>query len=104
MPDAHRVIVLPQALADLDNIIEYIKQNSPQNALAVFDRLWQATQSLSEFPARFAMHQNPRDPAKAVRGMPVGSFIVYYRVDEKNLTVRILSIRDGRRRRPRPFK
>ena len=104
MPETYRVIVLPTALDDLDHITEHIKRDSPQNALGVFNRIWPACQSLSAFPNRYAVHQHRRDPAKKVRSMPVPPFIVYYRVDESQKTVRLLTIRDGRRRQPQRFR
>ena len=104
MPDTYRVIVTPAALDDLDRLTEYIKQDSPQNALSVFNRLWQACQSLSTFPYRFAIRQNRRDPSQTVRGIPARPFIVYYRIDETLKVVRVLAMRHGHQRQPRRFK
>ena len=104
MPTTYRVIVTPEALDDLDRLTDWIKQSSPQNALIVFNRLWQATQSLDTFPYRFAVRQHRRDPAKTVRAMPVSPHIVHYRIDEIIHTVRVLTIRHGHQRQPRRFK
>ena len=103
MPTTYRVIVTPAALEDLDGLTEYIKRDSPQNALRVFNRLWQACQSLSTFPYRFAIRQNRRDASKTVRAIPVRPFIIYYRVDEKLRVVRVLTMRHGHQRQPRRF-
>jgi addiction module RelE/StbE family toxin len=103
MPAAFRVIVLSEAVADIDHITEYIRQDSPQNAFTVFNRLWEAGQSLSTFPNRFSIYEDQQDRTKAVRAMPVPPFIIYYRVDESSRTVRILAVRDARRRQPTGF-
>jgi len=36
----------------LDDILDYIKHDPPQNAAATFDQLWQACQNLSSLPHR----------------------------------------------------
>jgi plasmid stabilization system protein ParE len=104
MPAAYRVIVLPEAFEDLDRIIDYIKQQSPQNAARVIERLWVATQSLAILPYRYKVHRSNRDPGRTVRSMPVPPFIVYYRVVEAHRTVRVLTVRHGSQRQPRRFK
>jgi plasmid stabilization system protein ParE len=100
----YRVILLPAAFADLDRITDYIKQDSPQNAAVVLDLLWQATQSLSQFPQRYKFHERRRDQALAVHSMPVPPFVVYYRIDEGSAVVRILTVRHGRRKQPKRFR
>src|SRR3954471_23217179 len=97
----YRVIVLPQAIDDLDHITAYIRQSSPQNAALVFARLWAAARSLSALPHRYEIHRYRRYPAKAVRSMAVPPFIIYYRIDETARIVRILTIYHGARRQPR---
>jgi plasmid stabilization system protein ParE len=69
MPTLYRVIVLPEAFDDLDRITDYIKRDSPQNAAAVLDRLWDATQTLSLFPHRYKVREHRRDPSKGSRIM-----------------------------------
>ena len=104
MPQSYRVIVLPEAFADLDRITDYIQQDSPQNAARILDQLWNATRTLDTFPHRYKVHELRRDPAKTVHSMPVPPFIIYYRVDETNRSVRVLTVRHGRRRQPRRFR
>jgi plasmid stabilization system protein ParE len=55
-------------------------------------------------PHRYKVHEHRKDPSLAVRSMPVPPFIVYYRVDDVRLSVRVLSVRHGARRQPRRFK
>jgi plasmid stabilization system protein ParE len=104
MPTAYRVIVLPEAFGDLDRITEFIKHDSPQNAAAMLERLWKATQTLSLFPHRYRVREHRRDPSKAVRSMPVPPFVMYYRIDNALHAVRVLTIRHGRQKQPRRFR
>lgn len=99
----YRVIVSPRAFDDLDEILRYVKQASPANAVKVIDRLWAATRRLNEMPHRYRVVQGFSRPGRAVRRMPVRPYLVYYRIDEANHVVRVLTIRHGHRRRPRRF-
>jgi len=103
MTQRYRIIVLARAFSELDDIIDYIAKRSPQNAAAVIDRLWEAMQSLSEFPHRFKVHAHHRDRAKIVHSMPVGPHLMYFRINEQQYVVRILSVRHGSRKQPRRF-
>ena len=46
-PGSYRVIVSPRAFDGLDRIIDYIKTDSPANAVKVVDRLWESMQRLA---------------------------------------------------------
>jgi plasmid stabilization system protein ParE len=100
MPVVFRVIVLPEAFENLDSILKFIKQDSPQNAGRTIDRLWEATQTLSQFAHRYKIHQRKRRDRPAVRSMPVRPFIIYYAVEESPPTVKVLAIRHGARKPP----
>jgi plasmid stabilization system protein ParE len=104
MTPRFKVIVLSRAFAELDEILEYIAGQSRQNAASMIETLWQAIESLEEFPHRYEIHEHRRDRAKTVRSMPVKKFIVYYRVDDDRHVVRVLSVRHGSRKQPRRLK
>jgi toxin ParE1/3/4 len=103
MPATYRVIILPRVLADLQEIFDYIQRQSPQNAATVAQRLIAAIDALEQLPYRYKVHRPHRAPARIVRSMPMPPYIIYYRVDEKNLAVRIMTIRHGSRRQPNRF-
>jgi toxin ParE1/3/4 len=104
MPDQYRVIMMAEAFEDLDHILEYIKEDSPQNAVQMLDRLWSTCQSLAIFPRRHKIHQHRKVSALTVHSMPAPPYLVYYRVDDNARTVRVLSIRHGARKQPTRFK
>jgi len=104
MPETYRVIIVAEAIDNLNGILEYIKQDSPQNAAKTFNRLWSHCQSLAILPRRHEVHQHRKASALTVHSMPVPPFIVYYRVDDHARTVRVISVRHGAQKQPRRFK
>ena len=101
MPRHYRVTTMPQASSDLENIFEYILQDSPQNAASVLESLLGAIASLSQFPHRYKVHRSARNPGRIIRSMPVPPYVVYYRLIESEQNVQVLTIRHGARRPPR---
>ncbi len=99
----YRVIILPEAYDNLDQILDYIKSESPQNAAKTVDRLWKAAQSLGQFPRRYKVHRRTRRPAQTIRSMPVPPFVIYYHIVENPRTVRILTVRHAARQPPTRF-
>jgi len=104
MPDQYRIIIPPRASTQLIEICSRIEKRSEQNARLVAQQVLDAIDALEFLPHRYRVHEHRRDPALTVRSMPVPPFIVYYRVDDVRLAVRILSIRHGARRQPRRFR
>lgn len=103
MPDRFRVIVLPRASSDLQGIYAFIEQHSPQNAANMTKTLIDAIDSLEEFPFRYPVRTPARAPARVVRSMPVPPYLIYYRVDETRLAVRVLTVRHGSQPQPKRF-
>ena len=101
MAERFRVIISDEALADLEGIASYIRQQSPQNAAAVAERLLNAIDSLDFMPNRFRQAGRSRRRETNIHAMVVRPFIVYYRIDLQPPVVHILTIRHGARRQPR---
>jgi plasmid stabilization system protein ParE len=104
MPTTYRVIISPKAFADIDQIIEHVKQDSPANAAAMIDGMLAAALSLRMLPYRHRVYQHRKVAAKTVHAMPIPPLMLYYRVDETTHVVRVLTIRHGARRQPRRFE
>jgi plasmid stabilization system protein ParE len=64
MPDSYQVRITLEALSDLEEIFDYIRQSSPQNARTVIERLMDAIDGLQSFPSRF------RSPAAVASAAP----------------------------------
>jgi plasmid stabilization system protein ParE len=103
MPDAHRVILTADALADLEDIARYIREHSPQNAADVANAILDAIDSLTAMPARYKVVGRSKKRGTPVHGMVVRPFIVYYRVEQGPPAVYVLHVRHGTRRQPRRF-
>jgi toxin ParE1/3/4 len=99
MPESYRIVLSPKVASDLEGIFNYIFHHSPQNAAAVVDRILTAIEGLKTFPHRTVVQS--RRSKQPIRSLPVQSWIVFFKVDDSNQTVRVLRVRHGRRRRPR---
>lgn len=76
MPQRYRRVLLPEVVANLEEIHSYIQKDSPQNAALVVRRLMDAMDSLDLFPHRCKIHVSNRNPERVVRSVPVSSFII----------------------------
>ena len=104
MPDDHRIILTDNALSDLQGIADYIRQDSPQNAVSVAGMIVDAIDSLGVMPDRFKQVGTSRKRGTPIRAMVVLPFIIYYRIDDHPRAVHILHILHGARRQPRRFQ
>ena len=103
MPAPYRINITELALADLERIFEHIRLDSPQHAPAVIERILNAIDGLESMPARFRPAGRTRKRGSVVHARVVRPFIIYYRIDERILTVFIVEVRHGARRQPRGF-
>lgn len=101
MSDPFRVILSPEAATDLEAIYAYIAQDSPANAAKMVERVLAAIEDLRATPHRAVIeHSSPR-LTRPVRSIAVRPYIVYFRIDEPQRTIRVLTVRHGARRPPR---
>lgn len=100
MADQYRVILSGRAVADLEQVFDYIFLDSPSNAVAVIERLLAAIDDLDSMPMRYKAVARSRRLGSMIRAFAVDSFVISYRVDEQPPAVWIVSVRHGSRRRP----
>jgi plasmid stabilization system protein ParE len=80
---------------DLINILEYIADDSPPNALKIFKRIKQKASSLYTFPERGRIVPELRDQGiLQFRELVVSPWRILYRISEKRVLV--LSVLDSR--------
>src|SRR5437868_4231293 len=103
MPESYHVILTQQAFSDLEAIAQYIRQQSPQNAVEVADFILDAIDSLESMPERFRRVGNSRKRGTIIHALVVTPFVIYYRVDKAVSAVHILNIAHGAKRPPRRF-
>ena len=81
---------------DLKNIVEYIADDSPSNALKIFKRIKQKASSLYTFPERGRIVPELRDQGiLQYRELVISPWRILYRISEKSVLV--LSVLDSRR-------
>ena len=81
---------------DLKNIVDYIADDSPPNALKIFKRLKQKASSLYTFPERGRIVPELRDQGiLQYREFLISLWRILYRISEKSVLV--LSVLDSRR-------
>jgi addiction module RelE/StbE family toxin len=81
---------------DLKNIIEYIADDSPPNALKILKSIKQKASSLSTFPERGRMVPELRGQGiLQYRELVISPWRILYRISEMNVFV--LSVLDSRR-------
>ena len=96
MKKKYQVVWSNIAENDLNNIIEYIADDSPPNALKIFKRIKQKASSLSNFPERGRIVPELRDQGiLQYREIVIAPWRIQYRISEMNVFV--LSVLDSRR-------
>jgi plasmid stabilization system protein ParE len=99
MPDTYRIRYTQVAAAHLENIFDFIREDSPQNATTVIDRILSAIDSLEILPHRYPVLEDSLQLlGEELRSMPVPPFKVRYRVDDAGRAVTIVGVRHGARR------
>ena len=96
MSREYNIIWADIAEKDLKNIIEYIADDSPINALKVFKKIKEKASSLYSFPDRGRLVPELRDQGiLQYRELIHSPWRIIYRISEN--TVYVLSILDARR-------
>ena len=95
----YSVIWRPIAEADLDNIIDYIAQDSPANAKRFGKELRDKTRQLAEFPGT-GRSGRPGLPDGLRELVAHKNYIIFYRVLDESRTVEILRIKHTAQQMP----
>ena len=97
--DSYRIIVTPDAEADLSELRDYIANvlRSPETARSYLHYLRKEIGSLSEMPARIKAVDEEPWHSRGIRKLIVKNFLVYFRIVEKEKTVYILNVIYARR-------
>lgn len=96
----YRVLIQPPAADDLDAAVRWIARDAPGRAVAWFDGIFGAINSLSEFPRRCPLAPEDDVFAEEIRQLLYGDFRILFTIDRD--IVRVLHVRHGARRPLRP--
>jgi toxin ParE1/3/4 len=80
-----KVRLSAEAEAELEAIGDHIAQEDPARAATFIVKLRKTCLGLAEFPRRFPLV--PRFERHGVRHRAHGNYLIFYRVDEKELSV-----------------
>jgi toxin ParE1/3/4 len=103
MPELYRVELTPSIGISLQEIFDYIAQDSPRHATRMIDRILRAIDGLEIFPKR-QMAPGQENEANPIRSLPVDNYVIYYDVDDVMKVVRILRVIHGAQRQASWFK
>jgi len=92
--DSYKVIVMPEAEADLVELRNYISETlqSPGTALSYVEALEREIITLSEMPARYKPVDEEPWRSRGFRRLIIKNFYVYYRIDESEKQVHITNV------------
>lgn len=94
---SYKIIRSDKALDDLKEILFYIAEtNSPKIAMEYVDKLEKSIKGLSEFPEIGKMSNSRYLRIQGIRVLVVESHLVYYKVSEKEKTVKIYTVRHAK--------
>ena len=99
----YKVRISARALRDLESIVKYIREDSPQNAVEVAAAVVKLINSLIDSPRRFRLAGFSRRRNSPVHVTNTPSFMIYYKVDEMKNDVEIITVVRSSRRQPQRF-
>lgn len=82
----HRIVALPQAERDLDDIVDYLNGFYSSSALLQYDSLVDAILSLEEYPNKFEEYK-PGKYQFNYRKMVVDGYLVFYVVEDTEVVI-----------------
>ena len=90
-----KLLIYPMAKQDLQDIVDYVNELSPDAARKLYDEIVEVIGSLAQMPMRCPLMKNSGLRAKGYRILVVHNYLVFYVMNNK--TVEIRRILYGRR-------
>lgn len=92
--DKYRVMLMPRAFRDIDEIYGYIANEklAPENAKAQTDRIKKAITDLDTFPQAHQERQEGRYANSGYRQLLIDNYIAIFRVDENEKSVYVVTV------------
>ena len=85
----YEVIISEQAAKDMNDIYEYIcfQIGMPQIAMAQFNRIADAIETLSTFPERIKVMHDPQRPESLYRQLLIDNYSVIFTINETSVDI-----------------
>lgn len=95
----YRLLITDLGEADLRDIADYITNEllEPSAARKIISRIAESASQLEQMPFRNGLVRDERLAANGIRHLLVDSYIVFYVISEKEETVTIIRILNGKR-------
>lgn len=83
------VKITDEALADMERLYHYIAFDlqSPEYALAQYNRIADKIMKLSVFPQRYRLAKGKTERSKKIRQMPVDNYLIFYLIKNEEVFV-----------------
>lgn len=94
--EKYKLLIFPSAQQDLQDIVDYVNEISPDAALKLYDEIVDGIGSLEQMPLRCPLLKSSVLRAKGYRVLVVQNYLVFYIVNVT--TVEIRRILHGRRK------
>jgi len=85
--ETYDVRFLQEALDDLEEIVLYMAQNSPQSALCMHDKIIDRVNDLSVFPKRGRLIPDKKMATAGYRMLGIKPYIAFYRTVGQNVFI-----------------
>lgn len=89
----YKIQITDKALADMEEIYEYIAENlqSPENAIGQYNRIAEAIEKLCIFPERVRIMESEPEREIGLRQFPIDNYSVFYVIrDDRVIVTRVL--------------
>jgi len=86
--EKYRLLIFPAAKQDLQDIIDYVNELSPDAAHKLYDEIVEGVGSLSQMPGRCPLLKNPVLRVKGYRVLIVHNYLVFYVVNGNRVEIR----------------
>ena len=86
--ETYNLLIFPTAKQDLQDIVDYVNELSPDAALKLYDEIVEGIGSLAEMPMRCPLLKSSVLRAKGYRVLVVHNYLVFYVVNGKTVEIR----------------
>jgi toxin ParE1/3/4 len=83
-----KLLIFPAAKRDLQDVVDYVNELSPEAAIRLFDDIVKRIGSLSQMPLRCPLLKNPLLRSKGYRVLKADNYLVFYVVSGKTVEIR----------------
>ena len=97
--DEYKIEITAKAKRDLREIHTYVANNLKELAIAdkLLDKIEAEIWTLRQMPQRHALERDEQLKQRNLRKLIVGNYLVFYAVDERKKTVRVVRVLYARR-------